>query len=103
MSTNAANQTVTVSLSGAGVQSSAHSVTLNWTASTVAGHGYNVYRASGSDPQFTKLNSAPLVTTQYDDSTVQAGQTYSYAATSLDAMNVESAFSNPVSATIPTP
>jgi Abnormal spindle-like microcephaly-assoc'd, ASPM-SPD-2-Hydin len=97
------SKAVTVSLSGTGVQSSGHSVMLSWMPSTVAVHGYNVYRSSDSGVQFTKLNSAPLTTTQYDDSTVQAGQTYIYAATSLDSRNVESSFSNEASVTIPTP
>jgi hypothetical protein len=101
VATSASSKALTVSLSGAGAQSSAHSITLSWVASTNTVHGYNVYRDSGAG--FTKLNSAPLATTQYDDSTVQSGQTYLYAATSLDSKNVESSFSNEVSVTIPTP
>jgi fibronectin type 3 domain-containing protein len=76
---------------------------LSWMPSTNTVHGYNVYRSSDSGVRFTKLNSAPIATTQYDDSTVQSGQTYFYAATSLDSKNVESSFSNEVSVTIPTP
>lgn len=101
VATNASSTALTVSLSGTGAQSSAHSVMLSWMPSTNTVYGYNVYRDSGAG--FTKLNSAPLATTQYDDSTVQAGQTYLYAATSLDSRNVESSFSNEVSVTIPTP
>jgi fibronectin type 3 domain-containing protein len=103
VTTNASTRAVTVSLSGTGVQSSAHSVMLSWIPSTVAVRGYNVYRSSDSGVQFTKLNSAPIATTQYDDSTVQSGQTYLYAATSLDSRNVESGFSNEATVTIPTP
>jgi hypothetical protein len=103
VTSNATNRAVTVSLSGTGVQSSGHSVMLSWMPSTVAVHGYNVYRSSDAGVGFTKLNVTPLATTQYDDSTVQAGQTYLYAATSLDSRNVESSFSNEVSVTIPTP
>jgi len=101
VASDASNGVLAVSLSGTGVQSSAHSVMLSWMSSTNTVNGYNVYRDSGMG--FTKLNSAPLTTTQYDDSTVQAGQTYLYAATSLDSKNVESSFSNEVSVTIPTP
>jgi hypothetical protein len=104
VASNATDQALTVSLSGTGVQSSApgaHSVMLSWMPSSGATLGYNVYRSSSSNANFTKLNSAPLATTQYDDSAVQAGQTYFYAATSLDSANVESGFSNQVSATIP--
>lgn len=103
VTSNASNRAVTVSLSGTGVQSSAHFITLSWIASTNIVRGYNVYRSSDSGVQFKKLNSAPLITTQYDDSTVQAGQTYFYAVTSLDSRNAESGFSNEVSVTIPTP
>ena len=103
VTSNAPNRVVTIFLSGAGVQSSAHSVMLSWMPSTNTVHGYNVYRSSDSGVGFTKLNSAPIATTQYDDSTVQAGQTYLYAATSLDSRNVESGYSNEVSVTIPTP
>jgi fibronectin type 3 domain-containing protein len=103
VTSNATNRAVTVSLSGTGVQSSGHSVMLSWMPSTVAAHGYNVYRSSDAGVGFTKLNVAPLTTTQYDDSTVQSGQTYFYAATSLDSRNVESSFSNEASVTIPTP
>jgi fibronectin type 3 domain-containing protein len=37
----------------------------------------------------------------YDDSAVQSGATYTYAATSVDSNNVESAYSNVANATIP--
>jgi hypothetical protein len=103
VTSSATNRAVTVSLSGTGVQSSGHSVMLSWIPSTVAVHGYNVYRSSDAGVGFAKLNVTPLTTTQYDDSTVQSGQTYFYAATSLDSRNVESSFSNEVSVTIPTP
>ncbi len=103
LTSDATNRSVTVSLSGTGVQSQAHSVTLSWTASTIGVRRYNVYRSSDSGVQFTKLNPAPIATTQYNDPTVQTGQTYFYAATSLDSKNVESGFSNEASVTIPTP
>jgi hypothetical protein len=103
VTTNASGKAVTISLSGTGVQSSAHSVVLSWMPSTNTVHGYNVYRSSDSGVRFTKLKSAPIATTQYDDSTVQSGQTYLYAATSLDSRNVESGFSNEATVTIPTP
>lgn len=104
VTSNATDKVLTVSLSGTGVQSlaaGAHSVMLNWMPSSGAVVGYNIYRSSDAGLQFTKLNPTPLATTQYDDSAVQAGQTYFYAATTLDAGNVESGFSNQVSATIP--
>jgi hypothetical protein len=103
LTSNATNSPATVSLSGTGVQPVAHSVTLNWTASTSTVAGYNVYRSAVSGGPYTKVNSTLITTTQYTDSTVQAGQTYFYVVTSLDSSSVESTFSNEVSATVPIP
>jgi fibronectin type 3 domain-containing protein len=74
---------------------------LSWTASTSVVSGYNVYRSAVSGGPYTKVNSSLIVTTSYTDSTVQSGTTYFYVVTSVDASNVESAFSTQVSATIP--
>ena len=103
VASNATNSPATISLSGTGVQPVSHSVTLNWTASISTVTGYNVYRSTVSGGPYTKLNSTLVTTTQYTDSTVQAGQTYYYVITSVDSSNVESTYSNQVSATIPTP
>jgi hypothetical protein len=101
VSSNAANSPATVTLSGTGVQPVTHSVTLTWTASTSVVSGYNVYRSSVSGGPYTKLNSAPVAPTTYVDSTVQASTTYFYVVTSVDASNVESAYSTEVSVTVP--
>jgi hypothetical protein len=103
LTSNATNSAATVSLSGTGVQSVAHSVTLTWTEGSPAVRGYNVYRSSNSGVSYKKLNSSLVITTQYTDSTVLGGQTYFYAATSLNPGNVESEYSDQVSVTIPTP
>lgn len=80
-----------------------HSVTLDWTASTSAVIGYNVYRGTQDGGPYTLLNSSLVTTTQYQDSSVQSGQTYYYVVTAVDSSHVESTNSNQVSATIPTP
>ena len=98
-----ANSPVIVSLSGTGVQGAAHSVALTWTEGSSTVRGYNIYRSNDSGVSYKKLNSAPITTTSYTDSTVQGGQTYFYAATSLTAGNVESSFSDQVSVTVPAP
>src|ERR1019366_10496562 len=98
VTSNATNSPAVISLSGTGVQPVSHSVTLNWTASTSAVSGYNVYRSTVSGGPYTKVNSTLVTTTQYTDSTVQAGQTYYYVVTSVDSSNVESTYSNEVSA-----
>jgi hypothetical protein len=100
---NATNSPATVALTGSGVTTTSHSVTLNWTASASTVAGYNVYRSSVSGGQYTKLNSSLITGTTFTDSAVQAGQTYYYVTTAVDSSNVESADSNEVSAVIPTP
>jgi hypothetical protein len=80
-----------------------HSVTLDWTASTSAVIGYNVYRGTVSGGPYAQLNSPLVTTTQYQDSSVQSGQTYYYVVTAVDPSHVESTNSNETSATVPTP
>jgi hypothetical protein len=103
VTSNATNSPATITLSGTGVQPGPHSVTLNWTASTSTVAGYYGYRSTVTGGPYTKLNSTPVKTTQDTDSTVQSGLTYFYVVTSVDLSNVESTFSNEVSATVPTP
>jgi fibronectin type 3 domain-containing protein len=76
---------------------------LSWTASTSTVIGYNVYRGPVSGGPYTLVNSSLVAGTQYVDSTVLAGQIYYYVATAVASGNVESTYSNQVSATIPTP
>lgn len=79
----------------------AHSVTLNWSASSTAGVSYNVYRSSASGGPYTRLNAAPVAQTAYTDSTVQSGSTYYYVTTAINSGGVESAYSNQVTVAIP--
>jgi hypothetical protein len=95
--TKSASATVTVS---APVQ---HTVTLTWTASTSSVSGYNAYRGTVSGGPYTKINTALEAATSYVDNTVQSGTTYFYVVTSVDSSGTESAFSNQVSAVVPTP
>ena len=78
-----------------------HSATLTWTASTSVVVGYNVYRGSTSGGPYTKLNSSLDASTTFTDSSVLSGQTYYFVVTAVDSNNVESAYSNEVTATIP--
>lgn len=81
----------------------AHTVTLNWTASTTPNVTYNVYRGTSAG-SYTKLTPTTLSATNYVDTTVQAAQTYYYVATSVDVSGNESAYSTPpVMAAIPYP
>jgi HYDIN/CFA65/VesB-like, Ig-like domain/Cep192 domain 4/Immunoglobulin domain/Immunoglobulin I-set domain len=103
VTSNATNSPATISLSGTGVQPVSHTVTLSWTASTSRVSGYNVYRSTVSGGPYTKVNTSVIAATTYDDTTVQAGQTYFYVVTSIDSNSVESAYSNEVTVTVPTP
>jgi HYDIN/CFA65/VesB family protein/centrosomal CEP192-like protein/Ig-like domain-containing protein len=101
VASTATNPTVTISLSGTAVPPVSHSATLVLAPSSSNVAGYNVYRSSISNGPYTKLNSPPVTSTTYVDSTVAASQTYYYVATSVDSAGNESAYSNQMSTTIP--
>jgi hypothetical protein len=101
IASNASNSPVTVGLSGSGVL--AHTATLSWTASTSTVIGYNVYRGTVSGGPYTIVNPSIVAGTQYVDSTALAGQTYYYVATAVASGNVESTYSNQVTAAVPAP
>ena len=100
--TSNASNSSTESMTGDGVTLTQHTVSLSWAASTSV-VGYNVYRGGTSGGPYTKVNSALDSTTNYTDSSVQAGQTYYYVATAVDSTGTESAYSSQVQAVIPTP
>ena len=52
---------------------------------------------------YTLITSSPAAGPTFTDTTVQAGATYFYVVTAVDATGNESVNSNEVSATIPTP
>ena len=102
VTSNATNSPALISLAGAGVQSTASSVALSWTASTSSEvAGYNVYR--GTSPGSYAIIKSSVTGTTYTDSTVQSGQdiTYDYVVTAVNSSGVESTDSNQASATIP--
>lgn len=78
---------------------SANQVNINWNASTDSGGsglaGYNVYRDG------KKLNSKPVTTTSYGDSTVDPGISYTYAVEAVDGAGNKSSLSN--TSTVKTP
>ena len=78
-----------------------HSVTIQWKASTSPIAGYNVYReAPPKGP--VRLTAKPIPDSQFVDRYVQAGVTYTYYVTSVDAKGLESRPSELISVTIPT-
>lgn len=90
---------------GTCVTGNAHSVTLNWVASTSSGvAGYNIYRGSVfGGPYGTKVNASLIQGITYSDTSVQAGQTYYYIARAVDASGTESADSGQAQAVVPFP
>jgi hypothetical protein len=96
--------TLHVALEGqGGGQTVPHSVTLSWAPSASAVVGYNIYRGSMSGGPFTRINPSADSLTSFKDHTVLGGLEYFYMVTALDGAGIESAFSNQVSVTIPTP
>ncbi|HJT69596.1 MAG TPA: hypothetical protein VJ731_05325 [Terriglobales bacterium] len=78
----------------------AHSVKLNWRASTSGGvTGYQVYRSTISGGYFGLLGSVSGLA--YTDQSVQSGKTYFYALKSVNSAGALSSFSNQVQAVIP--
>jgi Abnormal spindle-like microcephaly-assoc'd, ASPM-SPD-2-Hydin/Protein of unknown function (DUF1573) len=103
VTSNASNSPTMITMSGSGVQSASHSVALSWTASTSSSVvSYNIYRGTESGGPYTLEGNSPNPATSYVDTTVEAGQTYYYVVTAVDASGDESAYSNVTSATVPT-
>ena len=101
VASNATNSPATIAVSGDGIAATTHSVELSWAASTSAGVvGYNVYRAIPTGG-YSKLDSSIVTGLKYTDVTVTAGTTYKYVVTAVDSLGMESAFSLPISATVP--
>jgi hypothetical protein len=98
---NATNSPTTETLTGSGTEPSQHSVALSWDASTSQVVGYNIYRGVASGGPYTKLNTSANASTAYTDNSVQSGQIYYYVTTAVDSSNVESVYSNQVTASIP--
>jgi hypothetical protein len=97
---NASNQQALESLTGIGTVTQ-HNVNLWWNPSTGAA-GYNVYRSTGANGTYAKINPTLDPSTAYTDSTVVSGQTYYYEAAAVDSSGQESARSTPpVQASIP--
>jgi fibronectin type 3 domain-containing protein len=99
---NATGSPTNVSLTGTGVAISSHTVGLSWNASSTSGvNGYFVYRGIVSGGPYSKQNSSADASLTFTDSGLISGQTYFYVVTAVDTSNVESGFSNEVSAAIP--
>jgi glycosidase len=74
-------------------------IDLHWNAVSGAA-GYNLYRSPLSGGGYTKVNAAPVTSTDYHDasSDLRSGTRYYYIVKALDSAGNESAASNEVSA-----
>jgi|HubBroStandDraft_1064217.scaffolds.fasta_scaffold37186_2 hypothetical protein len=98
-SSTASNSPV-ASLNGVGTATN-YSVNLMWNASPDV-TGYNVYRSTSASGSYSKINPSLDPNTAYTDTSVVAGNTYYYAATSVNASGQESSLSTPpVEAVVP--
>jgi hypothetical protein len=103
ISSNASNPTLQVGLLGGGIAAAVqHSVNLNWDPSASSVIGYFVYRGTTADNLVSLIATVDPVNS-YTDSTVESGQTYFYAVTSVESNYAQSAQSTPISVTIPSP
>jgi hypothetical protein len=82
---------------------SAHSVSLDWNASTSTVAGYHVYRSNSSGGPFNRISGSLIGTLNFRDSSVEAGAQYFYVVTAVESNGLESAFSNEVAAVVPDP
>jgi hypothetical protein len=96
---NASTAQTVESLNGTGTVVP-YSVNLWWNSSTDV-VGYNVYRSTAANGTFARINPTLNSSTAYTDSTVASGNTYYYAATSVNSSGQESSRSAPVQTTIP--
>ncbi|HXN51142.1 MAG TPA: choice-of-anchor D domain-containing protein [Candidatus Acidoferrum sp.] len=87
-------------LTAAGAASSQSAVKLNWEESPVSVAGYVVYRSAEPSGPYMRISSA-VPSAEYVDTGLAAGHTYYYVVTALDADQVESEYSVPISATVP--
>ena len=100
---NSGSLTHTIGASLAVTAAVQHYVSLTWTDGDSGIAGYNMYRGTQSGGPYTKLNTSLIATTSWSDNAVQSGATYYYVVTAVNTSGVESAYSAPATATIPTP
>ncbi|HEY1483902.1 MAG TPA: choice-of-anchor D domain-containing protein, partial [Candidatus Acidoferrum sp.] len=101
VTSNASGSPKTIALSGTGVATTAHSVSLTWNASTGTISGYNVYRSTTSGSGYILVNGGLVGGLAYTDTSVQSGTTYYYVTTAVDSSGDESSYSNEAQAIIP--
>ena len=92
---------LTIPLTASGAPSSQSTVKLNWEESPVTVAGYVVYRSAEASGPYMRVSSSTVPSSEYVDTGLAAGHTYYYVVSSVDADQVESEYSPPISATVP--
>lgn len=98
---DASNSPTNQTLTGVGTQTSQHTVSLSWNASTSQVLGYYIYRSTTSGSYGSPLNPTPQPGLTFTDNNVQGKTTYFYVVTAVDSNSQQSARSNEVTAPIP--
>jgi len=62
--------------------------------------GYNVYRSAQPGGEYERINPAPLPQPRYVDTDVEPGKTYFYRVTAVNAVGIESDYSEERSRTV---
>jgi hypothetical protein len=101
ITSNATNSPSNIALSGTGVMSATHAITLTWQAAFSGTVGYKVYVGSTSGGPYSRLNTSTVTGTSFVDAGVQPGQTYFFVVTSINSANKESPRSAEVQAAVP--
>jgi hypothetical protein len=88
---------------GACSAGSAHSVTLNWTASVTPSVSYNIYRSTTAGGPYVKIGSVGVGVVTYNDTLSLSGYTYFYVVRAVNSSQVESVDSNEAQAVVSFP
>lgn len=91
---------LTLALAPLALGQSAHSVVLNWGASSTPNVTYNVYRSTITGGPYSQINMGGISVLTFTDSAVSNGTTYFYVVRAFDG-TTESANSNEAKAVIP--
>jgi hypothetical protein len=98
---SATNSPAVAPLTGTGVATASHSVSLSWNPGSSSAVGYNVFRGTASGGPYQQINSALDSSTNYTDNTVVGGTTYYYVTTEVNAQGQQSGYSNMAEAVVP--
>jgi hypothetical protein len=92
---------VEIPLVATGAPLSQIGVKLNWEESPASVAGYVIYRSLEPSGPYTRISSSAVASSEYVDTGLAAGHTYYYVVTAVDADEVETEYSTPISATVP--